>query len=70
MADGSPRSRDAVRISVEEAGVLQGFRADYPWQGPRSRRFLQVGNAVCPPLAHLVVAALVRQSLGCGESER
>jgi DNA (cytosine-5)-methyltransferase 1 len=64
MAEGSRESSDAVRISVEEAAVLQGFRADYPWQGSRSRRFIQIGNAVCPPLARLVVAALVRQSPG------
>ena len=56
MAEGSSGS-EAVRITLEEAGVLQGFRADYPWQGSRSRCFLQVGNAVCPPLARLVVAA-------------
>jgi len=70
MAEGSRESSDAVRISVEEAGVLQGFRADYPWQGSRSRRFLQIGNAVCPPLARLVVAALARQSPGRGGGER
>jgi DNA (cytosine-5)-methyltransferase 1 len=70
MAEGSREPGDAVRIGVEEAAVLQGFRADYPWQGSRSRRFLQIGNAVCPPLARLVVAALVRESLGRGEGVR
>lgn len=70
MADGSRESSDAVRISVEEAAVLQGFRADYPWQGSRSRRFIQIGNAVCPPLARLVVATIARQSPGRGEGER
>lgn len=70
MADGSRESSDAIRISVEEAGVLQGFRADYPWQGSRSRRFLQIGNAVCPPLARFVVATLARQSPGRREGER
>jgi DNA (cytosine-5)-methyltransferase 1 len=58
---------DAVRVSVEEAAVLQGFRADYPWQGSRSRCFLQIGNAVCPPVARLVVASVARHSLGEGE---
>lgn len=59
MAERPPGQRDdAVRIAVEEAGVLQGFRADYPWQGSRSRCFLQIGNAVCPPLARLVISGV------------
>ena len=53
----------AIRVSVEEAAVLQGFRADYPWQGTRTRCFLQIGNAVCPPVACLVVASVARHSL-------
>ncbi len=61
--------RNAVRISVEEAAVLQGFRPDYPWQGSRSRRFMQIGNAVCPPLALLVIEAAARESLR-GEGQR
>lgn len=61
---------EAVRVSVEEAAVLQGFRADYPWQGSRTRCFLQIGNAVCPPVAGLVVAAVARHSLGRRERER
>jgi len=54
--------KNAVRISVEEAALLQGFRAGYPWQGSRTRCFLQIGNAVCPPLARLVVEAAARHS--------
>jgi DNA (cytosine-5)-methyltransferase 1 len=61
---------EAVRVSVEEAAVLQGFRADYPWQGSRTRCFLQVGNAVCPPVARLVVEAVSRRSLDRGEGEK
>jgi DNA (cytosine-5)-methyltransferase 1 len=60
---------DAIRVSVEEAAVLQGFRADYPWQGSRTRCFLQVGNAVCPPVGRLVVAAAAHHSLD-GEGTR
>jgi DNA (cytosine-5)-methyltransferase 1 len=58
-----PQFKNAVRISVADAAALQGFRADYPWQGSRTRCFLQIGNAVCPPLARLVVAAVARHSL-------
>lgn len=56
--------KNAVRVSVEEAAALQGFRPDYPWQGSRTRCFLQIGNAVCPPVARLVVAAISRNSVG------
>jgi DNA (cytosine-5)-methyltransferase 1 len=47
------------RVTVEEAAILQSFRPDYPWQGTKSQRYQQVGNAVPPLLA----AAVLRQFL-------
>jgi DNA (cytosine-5)-methyltransferase 1 len=40
-----------------QAGLLQGFPADYPWQGSRTSRFQRVADSVPPPMAAAVVGA-------------
>lgn len=47
------------QVTVAEVGVLQGFRADYPWSGTRSQQYQQVGNAVPPPLASAILVGLI-----------
>jgi len=47
---------DSVRITVEEAAALQSFRPGYPFQGSRTARFRQIGDAVPPILAAHVLA--------------
>jgi DNA (cytosine-5)-methyltransferase 1 len=50
--------RTGAPVSVEEAAALQTFPAGFPWQGSRSSRFLQIGNAVPPRLAEMMLAAV------------
>jgi DNA (cytosine-5)-methyltransferase 1 len=53
---GDSQSTDSVRITVQEAAILQSFPPDYPWQGTRTAQFRQVGDAVPPRLAMHVLA--------------
>jgi DNA (cytosine-5)-methyltransferase 1 len=56
---GDRAGTKAIRVSVEEAAVLQGFPPGYPFGGTRTAQFQQIGNAVPPALARAVVAALI-----------
>jgi len=59
--DGQTTGSDggaAVRITVQQAGVLQSFPPSYPWQGTKTAQFRQVGDAV-PPLLGAAVAGEV-----------
>ena len=53
-----------VRVTAQEAAVLQSFRPDYPWQGNKTRQHEQIGNAVPPLLAAHVLAATTGVHLG------
>jgi DNA (cytosine-5)-methyltransferase 1 len=49
-----------INLTVAEASLLQTFPADYPWRGSRTSQFQQVGNAVPPDLATVVLCAVTR----------
>ncbi|MFR9724000.1 DNA cytosine methyltransferase [Streptomyces sp. MS19] len=53
---------EAIRITAAEAGVLQTFPRDHPWQGNKGQQFSQVGNAVPPRLAAHLLAPLLGAS--------
>lgn len=55
---GDRAGKRARKISIEEAAILQGFPADYPFQGTKTSKFRQVGNAVPPPVAEVVLRSL------------
>lgn len=48
------------RLTVAECATLQAFPVGWPWQGPVSEQYRQVGNAVAPPMAEAVGMAVVR----------
>ena len=55
MVGGSGRRR----LTVHECAALQDFPPDHPWQGNQQSRYRQVGNAVPPTLARVVVEAVL-----------
>ena len=50
---------DAIRLTLPEGLTLQGFPPDYPVRGTKTAQWLQVGNAIPPPLAKAILAQLV-----------
>lgn len=58
--NASTKSRnDGIKITAQEAGLLQSFPADYPWQGNQAEQFQQIGNAVPPLMAQAIIEPLL-----------
>ena len=52
----------SFHVEPWEAGVLQSFPPDYPWQGGKTAVGLQIGNAIPPLLATHVLAEATGRS--------
>lgn len=50
-----------VPVTIQEAGVLQTFPANWSWTGSRTSQFLQMANAVPPALAKLVIQEATKE---------
>jgi DNA (cytosine-5)-methyltransferase 1 len=46
------------RLTILELATLQGFPTDWPWQGPHTQQYKQIGNAAPPPLVTVVAAGI------------
>jgi len=44
-------------ITIREAAIITGFSGNYKFHGNHTKRCLQVGNAVPPPLAHAIAVS-------------
>lgn len=51
------RSEGAMRVSIEQLAILQGFPPGWQWVGTKTEQSRQVGNAVPPIMAELLVRA-------------
>jgi DNA (cytosine-5)-methyltransferase 1 len=60
-AGDGPRQKQpgSIKITVEQAAVLQSFPHDYPFKGSPTARFRQVGDAVPPLLAQHILKGLI-----------
>lgn len=57
--NGSTKSRnDGVRVTPQEAAILQTFPPDFVWEGTKTSVFQQIGNAVPCLLAYRVLQAV------------
>jgi site-specific DNA-cytosine methylase len=52
------RSENAIRVELHELAALQDFPDEYPFQGNKTQKARQIGNAVPRTLARVIVEAV------------
>jgi DNA (cytosine-5)-methyltransferase 1 len=62
LANDPPKRGDKgpIRLTVEMTALLQGFPAKWEFQGAKTHRYRQVGNAFPPPVAKAIGRAIKR----------
>jgi DNA (cytosine-5)-methyltransferase 1 len=59
-ASAYPPENGHYRLAVEDCALLQGFPADWKFEGAVYQALGQIGNSVCPPVAYAVARAVAR----------
>lgn len=60
VCSGDYSGTEPVRLTIQEALILQSFNPTYPLQGSRTKQFEQCGNAIPPLLARAILGELVK----------
>lgn len=70
VADAAPlpKATGMPRLTVEMAGVIQGFPRSWKFAGRKTAAYRQVGNAFPPPVA-MAVGAAIYSSLSQSDAE-
>lgn len=62
--------KDVIWVHPRDAAALQSFPADHPFQGPRTARLQQIGDAFPPLLAEAVIRTAIAGEAGTSLARR